>query len=91
MFQCRLCDASQPFSSSAFSPPSGSMVNRLTARWPPSWSPYSSSTVHGWRASIAFLAGAYLGSSGSRKVPCQKPMSPTGMYRSRFCRSNSSS
>ncbi len=89
MFQCLLAVASHRSSVSGL--PTGKTVNRLTTRYPPSWSPYSSSTVHSSRASMAFRASSYPACPVSRNAPCQNPTSPTGMYRSRFCRWNSSS
>src|SRR5580658_7020248 len=40
---------------------------------------------------MTLRASSYPACSVSRNAPCQNPTSPTGMYRSRFCRSNSSS
>ena len=53
--------------------------------------PWTVELLYGSRASMTFRASSYWACSASRKAPCQNPTSPTGMYRSRFCRWNSSS
>lgn len=75
-FQCRETDASHRSS------PTGTMANRLTVSWPPSWSPYSRSTVSGRRRRMASRTGANEGSDGSRRRPARSPR----CRRGRRCR-----
>ena len=55
---------------------------------PPSWSPYSTSTVTRPAVSAAPAISLYKGVSGSRRAACQSPARPVLISRSRCCGEN---
>ena len=54
----------------------GTSHRMLITRWPPSQSPYRTLSIIGSPASTALATAINWAAAGSRKAPCQNPMSP---------------